>query len=333
MTTKKSALELLIEHPKNGSSEERRDLLRLNTNSFITAPDRYGNRDMEFFDLLFSRTLLAMDKRLRRGLAMAMAKSGVPKDHVKKMLRGETSTVSQILRRSATQTREDILICVRERTTALYKAPLRTNSSADILSNTNRFTLPKLLLEESYRYIFFSQRHYVATLQDQNLLDVLGRTAKRFRPKIIEDSQTEVRDDITHARKFVNDKLRRNTLNEDYLSELLETSGSVEFTFALAALLKIDLTTSQRVLNDTSWETLALACRSAKVSRAFFAKLTNSMQRRQSDQPNMERIIGLYNKIPEDAAERVMRFLQIRIASLADLQEPAIPELPKRLSA
>ena len=131
MAAKKSSLELLIEFPKEGSSEERRDLMRLCTNSFLAAADRYGSRDNELFDLLFSRTLTAMDHRLRRGLAMAMAKSDVPKEHVKKMLDGDTSGIAHILRRSPTQPCHDILTTIREKSASLYKAPEKPASPED----------------------------------------------------------------------------------------------------------------------------------------------------------------------------------------------------------
>ena len=85
------------------------------------------------------------------------------------------------------------------------------------LSDGNRFSLPRLLLEEAYRYLYFSQRHYAQRLKNRELLEVLDRTAKRFRTKIIEDSQTEIRDDVIHARKAVADKQRRDLLTEEYL--------------------------------------------------------------------------------------------------------------------
>ena len=79
--------------------------------------------------------------------------------------------------------------------------------------------------------------------------------------------------------------------------------------------------TSQRILNDTTWESLAISCRAAGISRGFFATLITGMQRRATDHADMDRIIALYNRIPEDAAERVIRFLQVRISSLEDPAE------------
>ena len=50
----------------------------------------------------------------------------------------------------------------------------------------------------------------------------------------------------------------------------------------------------------------------------MFANLINSMNKRATDEANSTRIITLYNSIPEEYAERVMRFWQIRASTLSN---------------
>jgi uncharacterized protein (DUF2336 family) len=322
MGSQQSALEALINLSKDGSSDERRELMRQNTDPMMAAVDRYGARHMEYFDLMFTRIAPLMENRLRRALAMALTKSGISIDLVKKVLSGEGSALSQIVRRSASHTVADLVTLIRERTASTYNAPAKDTSPDDTLSDGNRYMMPKLLLEEVYRFIYFSQRHRIATQVKIDVLSVLDRTAMRFRHKIIDDSQTEVRDDILQARKAVNDKVRYNALNEELLAELLETRQMTEYLLALASFLDVDVVTTQRILNDHTWESLALACRARKVSRNVFSKLVNGMHRRESDNASALRIVGLYNKLPEDAAERVMRFLQVRVSTMKETSLP-----------
>ena len=323
MGSKKSALEALIDFPQSGASDERRELMRENTDLMIAAADRYGARHMEYFDLMFTRVATQIEHNLCRALAMALAKSEKPKELVKRVLSGHDSALSQITRRSAIQTLPDLVNHIRERSTSAYNAPMREWSPEDTLSDANRYTLPKLLLEELYRFIYFSQRSHIAAQVNQETLTMLDRTATRFRHKVIEDAQTMVRDDIIHARKTVNERVRHNKLSEDYIAELLETNQTTEYLIALSAFLDVDIMTTQRILNDMSWDTLALASRAQKMSRSLFSKLVNGMHRRGSDNATSKRIINLYNKISEEAAERVMRFVQVRALAMKDIQPDA----------
>ncbi len=320
MAAKKSPLVALITFPKNGSDEARRDILRSNTDAFITATDRYGARDKEYIDLLFSRSSLLMDKKLRRCLAMALAKSGVSKDLVKNILERKTLAVTNVLRRSTTQSIPELTNMIRERSSQKFNAPQRLPVNPETLLDGNKFTLPKLLMEEVFRYTYFSLRHEISALNDDETLATMDRTCKRFRARILEESQTEARTEILSIRKEISRRKRYGELNEDYISELLLTEHATEFVLALSAILKIDNATMLRVLNDTSWEALAIACRAAGISRALFANLVNNMNRREADEESAVRIISLYSNISDEAATRVMRFWQVRALALKEAQ-------------
>ena len=65
-------------------------------------------------------------------------------------------------------------------------------------------------------------------------------------------------------------------------------------------------------MKDRSWESLAIACRAADLERPTFAKIVFGMQKSEKEQNKALRILDLYTKIPQEAAERVMRFWRVR---------------------
>ncbi|MCI5048254.1 MAG: DUF2336 domain-containing protein [Aquisalinus sp.] len=316
MAARKSPLEALIDFPRDGDNETRRELLRINTDNFMTAADRYGSRKHEFFDLMFSRTSLKIDHYLRRVLAVTLAKASTDQRLVKKMLSGNDRAVSLILRKSATQTVPDLINMIRERSSIAFDAPRRPDIMATDMPDCNRFSMPPLMVEEIYRFIYFSLRQPFGKIGNPKILALLDQTAKKYRQKIIEESQAETRAELVAASKAIDQRVRLNQLTEDYVSELLLTESKTEFTLAMCAMLGVDSATMQRILNDSSWEALAITCRAAGLSRPFFTNLVNSMNKRESDQNGNTRIITLYNKITEDAATRVMRFWQVRASTL-----------------
>ncbi|WP_306253375.1 DUF2336 domain-containing protein [Parvularcula sp. IMCC14364] len=316
MAARKSPLEALIDFPRDGDNETRRELLRINTDNFMTAADRYGSRRHEFFDLMFSRTSLKIDHFLRRVLAVTLARASADQRLARKMLGGNDRAVSLILRKSATQTVPDLLNMIRERSSIAFDAPRRPDLMAADMPDCNRFSMPPMMVEEIYRFIYFSLRHPFSKAGSPKLLALLDQTAKKYRQKILDEAQAETRAELVAASKAIDHKVRLNKLTEVYVSELLLTDSKTEFTLAMCALLNVDSATMQRILNDSSWEALAITCRAAGLSRPFFTNLVNSMNKRESDQHGNSRIVTLYNKITEDSATRVMRFWQVRASTL-----------------
>lgn len=330
MAELKSQLEALINFPADGDGKERRDILRAITDQMLTAPDRMQGRQLEYFDILFSRNAIEMERSLRRAMAMALVKSDFKLDTVKQLLGGEHSRLSQILRRSVLFTVPDLVMMIRERSTAQFQAPLKPVKTDGIYAEMNRYTLPPVLALEIYRFIYFSLKSHLSEALNEDHSALLDRTAARFRERIIIDAQTLVRDEIIAAAKQVRERIRVNGVNEAYLKELFQSDNSTEVILALAELVNVDPNTMIRILNDNRWECFAIACRGARVPRGFFADIVAGMQRRQNDEQNSLRIIGLYNTLPQDSAERVMRFWQVRANALKDVPLDEAPELDRK---
>ena len=74
-------------------------------------------------------------------------------------------------------------------------------------------------------------------------------------------------------------------------------------------------------MKDRSWESLAISCRAAGLERSTFAKIVFGLQKSPEEQNKALRILDLYLKIPQEAAERVMRFWRVRAQSAGAEQE------------
>ena len=111
----------------------------------------------------------------------------------------------------------------------------------------------------------------------------------------------------------------------------MEMKRSTEFLLAFSHVVGIDTSTAQAILKDKSWESLAIASRAANLERATFAKIVFGLQRDSKEQNKALRILDLYLKIPQEAAERVMRFWRVRSQSAAatSADEPQVKRRPK----
>ncbi len=314
MATKTSHLDRLIGLPDQVDSEERRNLLRDITDSMAAAADRYTRKETENFDHLLTLVAPLMDRRLRRALAMALTKSNAPKELVLALLKQAEPTGLQILRRSAGRSLRDLMADIRDK----IGHPVESINMRDNIYPENRLTLPQAFLEAIYLLIYLEHRKRLQKDVPNKVLAVLDRTAARFRDHVIKESMDEGRDHFIHARKEVMAKIRINAVDETYLSQLLETSHRSEFLIALAHKINTDAATLQRILNDQSWESIAIACVSAGLSRNFFVRLLQSMQRRNSDDHFVLNLISQYGKLDRDTAERVMRFLRVRITAVPE---------------
>ncbi|MEM6648702.1 MAG: DUF2336 domain-containing protein [Pseudomonadota bacterium] len=307
----KSPLERLIEIDTAVSSEDRRDVLRDVTDTFMVAPDRYGRRDMSLFDLLLSRTASAMDERLRRVLALALVRSGARDEVVRFALTETPSPNGRFLRRSVMQTRQDILAFLQE------ESDDAAIDGDHTFADGNTLTLPALICHWLFQYQSTFYRKALSLKIGPDRSETLARAIERCRDKIVEDALVVAREEIVVARRTVKDWGRRQAITEDILAELLEARAMTEFIFALVGVFEFDTATTIRVLNDTSFESLAIAAKASDIRRSVFAKTILGFRQRKTDKTQTDRILSLYDKLPNEAAERAMRFWRVRVMELS----------------
>ncbi|MFQ5563728.1 MAG: DUF2336 domain-containing protein [Parvularculaceae bacterium] len=185
----------------------------------------------------------------------------------------------------------------------------------------SRYDLPPQLLTQMYFFVSTALKREI--LRRSDMLDpaLIDEAVVTNRSKILTQAVTEAKIDVAEAKKFISDKIRANALNESLLKELIELHRSTEFLLGFAHYIGVDASTAQRILQDRSWESLAISCRAAGLERSTFAKIVFGMQKNHEQQNKALRILDLYLKIPQDAAERVMRFWRVRAQAAGNRQK------------
>ena len=185
-----------------------------------------------------------------------------------------------------------------------------------------RYDLPPQLLTEMYFFVSSALKREI--LKRSDMLDpaLIDEAVESNRKKILDQAVSEAQVDVAKAKKFVEDRIRTNTLNESLLKELIEARQSTEFLLAFSHFIGIDTSTAQRIMSDRSWESLAIACRAAGLERSTFAKIVFGLQKGEAEQNKALRILDLYLKVPQEAAERVMRFWRVRTEAAAKVDMP-----------
>ncbi len=182
---------------------------------------------------------------------------------------------------------------------------------------TDRFDLPPKLLTKLYFFVSAALKKEI--LKRSDMLDpaLIDEAVQVNRHKILFEAVEDAQSEVSAAHQFIKEKASANQINESLLKELMEMKRSTEFLLAFSHVAGVDTSTAQALLKDRTWESLAIACRAAGLERATFAKIVFGLQRGSAEQNKALRILDLYLKIPQDAAERVMRFWRVRSQSAA----------------
>jgi len=189
---------------------------------------------------------------------------------------------------------------------------------------TDRYDIPPNLLTQMYFFVSSALKREI--LKRSDLLDpsLIDEAIEGNRAKILKQAVDDAHCGLAAARKFIEEKINAGLLNETLLKDLVDSRRSTEFLLAFAHYVGVDPSTAQRIVQDKTFESLAIACRAAGLERSTFAKVVFSLQRGESEQQKALRILDLYLKVPQEAAERVRRFWRVR----AESATPA-PERPK----
>ena len=194
-----------------------------------------------------------------------------------------------------------------------------------------RYDLPPQLLTKMY--FFVSSQLKKEILRRSDLLDpsVIDQAVDANRSKILNEAVKNANSKVAEAQEFIAHHIRQGSITETLLKDLIEAGRSTEFLLAFSHFAGVDTTTAKNILNDSTFESVAICCRSAEMERATFTKIVFGLQKNPSEQNKALRILDLYSKIPPEAAERVMRFWRVRAQAAANKKNPEENKTKKRV--
>jgi uncharacterized protein (DUF2336 family) len=139
---------------------------------------------------------------------------------------------------------------------------------------------------------------------DRALAGAERRAARRLR---------QVQTPESAAERFVAEKESKRELNEMLLTSLLRERRMPEFKACFARLTGIDARTVRHILGDKGHEGLAIAARAARFDRSTFSTIILLTDPEAQHAPGeVQKSLALYDKIPVETAQRIIRFWKVR---------------------
>jgi len=214
-------------------------------------------------------------------------------DNVLETLVGNTGAAFS---RSAMET-----VVARSETNARLQAP--------VLQRTD---LPPDLMNEMLFFVSSNLKEFIlkrtAALDPKELDKMIAIAERRAERKIRIAAAAP-----TSVEQFINDKQTKRELNEQFVVGLLRGRKVPEFIEGFARLTDIEPRTARRILSDKSCEGLAIACRAARFDRTTFSTIALLADPSVTRTPKeTTALLSLYDRIPMETAQRVMRFWKVR---------------------
>ena len=193
-----------------------------------------------------------------------------------------------------------------------------------------RFDLPPLLL--THMYFFVPSPLKKEILKRADLLDpaLVEEAATMNRRAVLAAVERDERAGAGETLALLRRRIGEGAVSQSLLKELIRTRQTGAFVAAFAFYAGVEIAAAEAILGDRRWEALAVACRATETERPAFANILFSMKKTEPEQARAMRILDIYLKIPQEAAEKVMRLWRVRARSA---QAPARPAARRRASA
>lgn len=195
---------------------------------------------------------------------------------------------------------------------------------------TRRLDLPPALLTQMYFFVSSALKKEI--LRRSETLDpaLVERAVGANRRSIIALIEAGCAPAGLDASDFIRSRIVKGSVTESLMRSLIAERRIDDFAIAFSYYAGVDAASGRRILADPSSQAFAIACRASRIDRAVFAPILFGLPHNAGDQRRAVKILDLYLKIPEEAAERMMRFWRMRAASPAEDAEeeyggPAIP--------
>ncbi len=119
---------------------------------------------------------------------------------------------------------------------------------------------------------------------------------------------------MSKAEKVIQRTAQLGQLNQDYMVQLLRQGNNEQFLYAFSYLTDVDINTAKRILSDTGYEAVAIACRASSFDLSTFSAivLLRGGNGKQKGGSEVAALLDTYMQLPEATAKRAIRFWRLR---------------------
>ena len=182
-----------------------------------------------------------------------------------------------------------------------------------------RADLPADMLQDMFTFVSAELRSKVLHKLDNLPREVIDRAfadaAKEFNVGVREMKAADRK-----AMVFVSEMASTKRLTEALICQLVQNKQTVELIHAFARLADIDVKTSRRIITARNIEGVAIVCKASRFERSTFSTIAVFLEQQGEGKPkNVHELVDIYDRVPAEAAQRVMRFWRVR----KEASEPA----------
>lgn len=175
----------------------------------------------------------------------------------------------------------------------------------------NHKDLPPDMLNEMYFFVEERLRQRIIERNDNTPPEELERAFKLARSQIC--GSMDLPSDFKEAQQFIEAKKLRKHLTPTLLAELARNKQYTHFYLAFAEMTELDFETAQRVWEPDKTEAVAIVCKASNLPRDLFATLVVLFSKDGAKDLSAIKTLGrIYDGIPNNTAERTMRFWKMR---------------------
>lgn len=195
-----------------------------------------------------------------------------------------------------------------------FQRVVERSESSDVLQAplVARNDLPPDLLQDMYSFVSSELRTKIAEKIENMPPEVIEKAFKDAAQSFAGELR-QMKDADRKAMAYVSEMARRKLLTESLLHQLVRNNQITEFVHALARLADIDVKTVRRIINARNTEGVAIICKAMRFDRSTFSAiaflLDGAVQR---DPKAAHEMLGLYDQVTAETAQRVIRFWRVR---------------------
>lgn len=175
----------------------------------------------------------------------------------------------------------------------------------------SRADVPPHLLNEMFFVVTAELKRVILNRMgdlDPSIIDgAIRQTERRMKMRAAAPDPEQAKADA-----FMAQLAKSGPVTENMLVTLAKQKRMTEVSIVFAKLAGLDLMTGKRVLADPNPEALAIAARACRFDRQTFSTLALSRADETRSLSAAYDLLELYDKVPVDAAQRVMRFWRVR---------------------